>query len=993
MGHLSEVAVARALLGELQIRLLGTPSLAFDGETVRFRAPARAMALLAYLLLHPELLRRDRVAWALWPDVPEQTARANLRRHLHLLRDTLPDISIPWFVGDARTVAWNRVAPARVDVYDFERLSEEAETRGAAANLYAGDLAPAIDDEWIGPIRERLHDRQVANLFELIQQNQRRGDLSQALEYAQLLVRFDPWHEPGIRSLVVLRHAAGDRAGALQEYLQFVQRVRDELGVEPMPETVAAYQTILADGDVTVGSGETGIDDFPRPTTSFHGRGEEVARICSDVAKRRIVTLCGPGGVGKTRLATEVGLFLRERFRNGIHFVDLASLEAGAQLAEKVAFALRVQEQRGSRIVDSIVMELRTKNMLIVIDNCEHVTEPLAECVQAIAEYCPDVRMLLTSRAPVGVAGEVVRRIEPFLVESNDDASTNAAENPAIALFLDRAADRQPGLASTADLSDVARICRMLDGLPLAIELAAGLMGALSLETLGRNLNDRMRLSGSVSRTPIQRQRNLRATLAWGYDLLVPAEARLFRQLGVFRGSFTAEGVCAIGAGAQGVEADETLLLLAALVEKSMVSFHVLPGAAARYRMLDSTRAYARELLAASGETADCERHHARFHREAARRASAAYGGTPDRQWLAILTPANDDFLAALDWTLVQGHDVAAGVDLAASLTDLWLVTGRESQGIEWLQRAAMCDCDARAAAAVWSGLGVLYRRSYRFGEAVDASRRALHIFEALGDERAMTRDLTTLGVSLASVPDSEGTFATVQGRPLVERALSIARRHGDHFRIAEALFGLGIIAAYGGYEPAAMDWFEAALAMFRSLGKATRLDNCLLSIAITAYALGDLERAAAISHQLLESRTDSIPHVQLGAVAEVLGCVALERGDTRTAAAEFRRALTMAADTEMPAFVDVRLANFALLEEASRNDIAAARYFGYVEQRAAEGSWSAMPFYRRRDEAVAARVKGRLGDAAFDDARREGRAMDRAAMVATALYETGSAD
>lgn len=949
------------------------------------------MALLAYLLLHREILPRDRVAWALWPDANEHDARANLRRHLYLLRDTLPDVGVPWFDGDARTLAWNRVAPARVDVHEFELLSREAGTRRTAADLYAGDLVPAIDDEWIVPIRERLHDRQVANLFDLIQESQRSGDLSQALEYAQRLARFDRWHEPGIRSLIVLKHAAGDRAGALQEYVLFVQRLREELGVDPMPETAEAYQTILADGFVANGGVETGIDDFPRPTTSFHGREDEVVRICSDIGERRIVTLCGPGGVGKTRLATEVGLFLKDRFVNGIHFIDLASLEDGAQLVDKIAFALRVREQHGPGTIESIVAELRTRNMLVVLDNCEHVIEALAGCVQSIAERCLAVRMLLTSRTPIGVPGEIVRRIEPFLIESDDNASVESFRNPAVALFLNRAADRQPAVASNASLSDVVRVCRMLDGLPLALELAAGLMGALSLETLAQNLNDRMRLSGSLSRAPIERQRNLRATLAWSYDLLAPAEARLFRQLGVFRGSFTAEGVCAIGAGTQGAQADEILLLLAALVDKSMISFHVVPSATARYRMLDSTRAYAREQLAASGETTQCEQRHARFHREAARRASAAYGGTPDLQWLAVLAPANDDYLAALDWTLVQGHDIAVGVELAASLTDLWLVTGRESQGIEWLECATRCECEARAKAAVWSGLGVLYRRSYRFGEAVDASRRALNILEALGDERAMARDLTTLGVSLASVPDSDGTFATDLGRPLVDRALAIARRHGDHFRVAEALFGLGILASYGDDEAAAMEWFEAALEMFSHLGKATRLDNCFLSIAITAYALGDLERAASIANQLLESRKPSIPHVQLGAVAELLGLVALARGDLRIAAAEFRRALTMAIDAEMPAFIDVRLANFALLEEASRNDIAAARYFGYIERRAAEGSWPAMPFYRRRDEAAAARAACRLGDATFDEARREGRVMERAAMVATALYQENS--
>jgi predicted ATPase/DNA-binding SARP family transcriptional activator len=978
----------------LEIRLFGPPALTFGGEPLRFSAPPRTMALLVYVVLHPEPLLREQVAWAVWPDTDEDGARANLRRHLYLLRNTLPSSAVPWIRTDPRTIAWNAQANARVDVHEFERLSAQPETRLEAIELCTGELAEGIDDEWIAPIRERLHDRQIANLFEAVQTNRQRGDLSEALEYAQRLVRFDQWHEAGIRSLIVLRHASGDRAGALQEYRGFERRLRDELGVEPMPETVAAYRAVLADGQPEDEQSGASADGFPRPTTTFYGREHEMERVGADILDRRLVTLCGPGGVGKTRLATEIALSRNHVFADGIRFVDLASVDDDALLPAKIAFVLRVREQRGSAMLDAVIAELRAKHLLLVIDNCEHMIEAVASAVERIIEQCPRTTIILTSRAPAGVAGEVVRRIEPFDVPRADDARAEASANPAVALFLDRAADRRPFPVAPAELPAVVRICRRLDGLPLAIELAAALMGALSAETLARDLDERFTLVGSTSRTSISRHRTLRATLTWSYDLLPAAEARLFRSLGIFRGSFTPEGACAIGAPDDRTAPNEALALLTALVEKSMITFHAVPGSAPRYRMLESARAYALESLDPA-ESLRCRRRHARFHRDLARRADAAYGTTPDEEWLGMLGPSNDDFQAALDWAIGQRGDLAAGAELAASLTDLWLITGQETLGIAWLERATAHagDCDDRTVAALWSGLGALYRRAYRFSSAADASRRSLDVAERIGDERLMPRALTTLGVSLASVPSPAGQFDTAQGRELVDRAHAIARRYGDHLRIGEALFGLAIVAAYDDEEAAAMELFEQSLAIFRNLGKTTRLEHCLLTIAITAYALADYERAAAISRDLLESRKTSIPHLQQAAAGEVLGLVALERGDLDGAAAEFRRALSLTVETQLAAFVDVRLANFALLEAARRNDEAAARYFGYIQGCAANGTWSAKPFYRRRDESVAKRVRGRLGERGFRAALQEGSRMDQAAMVATALFAETSCE
>ncbi len=301
----------------LRIRLFGPPQLFWNDARLRFSAPARALSLLVYLLLHrAEMTRRDAVAYTLWRDEPEVEAHRNLRYNLYyLLNRVLPGgRTIPWTVGDKRTIQWNPAAPVWLDLAEFERLAAEPNGGVEAVELYTADLAEGVDDEWLTPLRDQLRERQCALLADLIDAARAKHDLQRAIEYAQRLLRHDSWREDAVRALMSLRHECGDRAGALLAYREFAKRLSEEIGVAPMNETTATYKRIAEPVTVaaeTPARARPQSHNLPAALTSFHGRERSIETVCELVTGRRLVTLTGAGGVGKTRLALGRGLARR----------------------------------------------------------------------------------------------------------------------------------------------------------------------------------------------------------------------------------------------------------------------------------------------------------------------------------------------------------------------------------------------------------------------------------------------------------------------------------------------------------------------------------------------------------------------------------------------------------------------------------------------------------------------------------------------------------
>jgi predicted ATPase/class 3 adenylate cyclase len=456
-------------------------------------------------------------------------------------------------------------------------------------------------------------------------------------------------------------------------------------------------------------------NNLPVQVTSFRGRERDLEGLKENLAAHRLVTLIGAGGVGKTRLATQLAAEVLDQFSDGVWVADLAPITEPDLVPVVVAKALGISGAQ-LRIVDESVTEaLRHKQMLLVLDNCEHLLESAAGLADAIHRHCAKMCIVATSRQPLGVGGEKVVRLSSLAVPDKATGLNMSAALGfgAVALFVDRASlvDESFRLADD-NMPIVCDICRRLDGIPLAIELAAARVKVMSIPNLAARLNERFALLTGGSRTALPRQRTLAALFDWSYDLLEPAERMLFARAGAFAGSFTLDAATAIcGAGTAGPF--DVLDLIASLADKSLVNAETGSGFE-RYRMLECTRQYALEKLGVSGERERTLRSHAEYYRTLARDAEKSFGSSPLGEWLRQAELDQENFRAAIDWALSKGGDPVLAGDIAASLEMFWWHGGAEAEGARWIDgalRAIDQDADPDIASRLRKALGLIMSR------------------------------------------------------------------------------------------------------------------------------------------------------------------------------------------------------------------------------------------------------------------------------------------
>ena len=590
--------------------------------------------------------------------------------------------------------------------------------------------------------------------------------------------------------------------------------------------------------------------NLPLQSSSFVGRKTEVAEVKRLLSERHLLTLCGPGGAGKTRLALAVARELVEDFEDGVWWVELAPISGPTLVAQAVAHTLMIGEETGRPLVDTLAQDLAATELLLVLDNCEHLIEACAGLADALLHACPDLKILATSREPLRVPGETSFMV-PSLSVPDPRRSLSTVEltgYEAVRLFVERAGAVDSGFVLAEDNAPaVARLCNRLDGIPLAIELAAARTRVLTVEQILEKLDDPLGLLTAGSRTAAARHRTLRATLGWSYDLLDEPERALFRRLSVFVGGWTLEAAEAIGPAveAEGLVSSPPLLdLLSGLVDKSLVVAGAEAGGALRYRMLEPVRQFGREKLRESGKEPEVRRRHAEHYLALAETADPELVGPDQGLWIERLRTEFANLREAYSWSLEPGGDEDERAWLRLRLpAALWRFWGgqRFEEGKRWLQTALERDTGEFPAtrARALDGLGFILVFQQDYGRAIDALEEAIALYEELGDQSGAALALANLGYAALHGGFMERVPAFVQeGEALMRKDLDGHARAYLRAIMASAALGLGDLDS-------GVAQIEEGLALCRELGDLRNTSMSLFILGMAKLTLGELDRGA----------------------------------------------------------------------------------------------------------------------------------------------------
>jgi len=897
------------------VRLLGAFEVEVGGRAIgagawRLRKAADLVKLLAIAPGHR--LHREQLMDALWPDKEPDAAANNLYQAIHGARRALGATAVEFRDGIVSLVP-DAGAGIEVDVVAFEAAigradAGEVAAREEARSLYRGELLP--DDrfeDWAVGLRESLAAANRRNLSELANLREREGDLEAALDTLRALLGADPTDEAAARRAMRLEARAGRRGAAQQQYEALAEALRRELDVEPAAETTQLQRDIV-EGRLDPLGERPSTTNLPVQFTSFVGRAREVGEVQRLLLGTRLLTLTGTGGTGKTRLALEAAQSARGLYPDGVWLVELAAVRRGEDVVRATAEVFGVREAPGTPLLEAVVRHLGDRRALIVLDNCEHLVDAAAGMVHRLEAACPDIRVLATSRQPLRAPGEVVFRV-PSLAIADPDLPLPMAELAlvdSVRLFVDRALAADPAFRVTAENAGaLARLCFRLDGLPLAIELAASRVAAIPVDVLLERIGERFELLVGGRRTALTRQQTLRATIDWSYQLLTLEQQAVLRWLAVFAGRVSpaaAEAVCE----PLGIGAGRLLAILGELVDQSLL---VLDAATAppRYRMLDTVRDYGRGRLADEGESEAVE---AAFLRWAVDLSAPAAPRRAGSEWLAAfrrLGPEIENIRSALERAVAR--DPASALRLAHNLWPFWLWDGHFVEGRTWLEVALAANPEPTPL-RVWSliGLGALLGRA---GDTAEHGRRgteALEIARRLDDPMAIGWSLQNLGIShwasdaLALALDDFrsaaeiGSAAFPAGRAAAEHALAAV-----HWTVGDRV--------------AARQHIDRAL----SLTAALPVDASLPPAIDIAFEIVRRDPILGIPWPVMEDNAtafrDTDPAAGIGYVLAIRGTMGHVEGDDAAARADFAAALDafrQLGDRRGEALVEARLGTLA---------------------------------------------------------------------------------
>ncbi|WP_167538791.1 BTAD domain-containing putative transcriptional regulator [Microbispora catharanthi] len=857
-----------------------------DGSVVEVPG-IRLRALLAALALEPgRIVSRARlVDWIWGPRPPADEANA-LQALVSRLRRVLPDGVIEADSGGYRLA----VAPDAVDVCQFEHLVGQARAADPAARadllrsalaLWRGAAMADIalrDSDAFDAVVARLDELHVAALGDRVDADIRLGRGSELVSELTELVAAYPLREGFVAALMRALAEAGRTAEALTVYQRTRERLAEELGADPSAE-LSALHTALLRGELGARA-DNHRTNLRAELTSFVGKDDDVSAVAGLVVRHRLVTLAGAGGSGKTRLATETARTMLAELPDGAWLVELASVRAGGDLAQAALTAIGLRDQallgaaRGGEPMDQLVAAVRERAILLILDNCEHVIEAAAAFADRLLGECRRLRILATSREPLGITGEVLWQVEPLALPPKGVDPSEAGSSPAVRLLRDRADLVRKDVGSDAHtLSAMARICRALDGIPLAIELAAARLRTMSVDQLARRLDDRFLLLTGGSRTALPRHKTLRAVVDWSWDLLTEAERRVLRRLSVFSGGTSleaAERVC----GDEAFAGEQVLDVLTALIEKSLL---LADGEGTpRYRMLDTIREYAAHRLAEAGETESARRAHLAYFTELAETADPHLRRAEQLEWLARLEAEHDNISAALRGAIAEGWAQEA-MRLVGAAGWYWYLGGHRAEGTELSIAASSMHGEVSDEVRAMAYLIVTMFLTSGVGGDQYQAREWIHEAHRLAQRSGYRHPLLGFVGVLERMLQGPAEFL-----PAFEPLIA----DEDPWVRAQARLARGRLRLMLGGDETDVDVdAEIALAEFRTLGERMGISLALTFLADRLAMRGELARACEHFEEAIVALTE------VGGTEDVVGLLARQAqlywllGDERSSA------------------------------------------------------------------------------------------------------------
>lgn len=887
----------------LEIWLLGGFRVRVDGIEVPNGAWSRrnAAAVIKILALASDhRLHREQMMEYLWPETDPRQAANNLYQTLHAARRAL-DMALP---GSSRVLLLQdqivQLATSidlRIDVVAFERAVAAAGGDSlaleAAIALYQGPLLPDDRYEPWAYGRRDILTRQYLDALECLAAAQKaEANYPAALATLRTMISADPLHEPAYRALMRVHALAGQRQQAVRAYQSLQDALQRELDVEPEPESQDLYHRILNGelaGSMPEALAPAPADpshrqhNLPPALNSFIGREREKAEVHRLLHGTRLLTLTGPGGCGKSRLSIEVAAEEIGRHPDGVWLVELAALSNPDLIPQAIAQAIGIHEMPGQQVLETLGNWLRPRTILLVLDNCEHMIDACAAIVETLLRVSPGLTVLATSREPLRINGETTSLIPSLsLPDPAEPQSTDQLlQHESIQLFVDRATQVSPGFAmSETNGMTVAELCYRLDGIPLAIELAASRVRALSVEQIVERLSDRFQLLSGGSRTALSRQQTLRAALDWSYHLLGNEDALLFARLSVFSGGFSLQAVEEVCAGSP-LKRMEILYLLMLLVDRSLV-VAMLGDGAARYTLLETMREYGRERLAELGELESMRAAHARYYAGLASEAAREIRGPDQRIWLRWLDREHDNFRRALDWfeSRIDSDGLEPALQLAGDLHWFWHLRGHYAEGMRRLARLLEHDRagPSRGLGSALTGAGTMFIVVGEYAEAAGYLNESVSVWRELDDPAGLSAALSWNGwieLFLGRIPAA---------RECHTEALELAEGADDVWDTAMALLSLGIDSVEADEHEPAFARFKRSLELYRSINDYWGTTTTLQLLANLTYRTGDFAGARELAHEVATlERAEGGRWLEVQAQS-LLGEIARAEGDYDTA-------------------------------------------------------------------------------------------------------------